>query len=94
MMNWGRAEQKASRYLQQLDADELRDQLDDVRAYLKDLTASFSKVANRQFGRARDRATDTAYEAEEVMKDHLAASLVVALGVGVLVGYLIRRGSE
>jgi ElaB/YqjD/DUF883 family membrane-anchored ribosome-binding protein len=94
MMNWGRAEQKASRYLPDLDADELRDQLDDVRAYLKDLTASFGKVANRQLGRARGRAVDTAYEAEEIMKDHLAASLVVALGVGVLVGYLISRGSE
>jgi ElaB/YqjD/DUF883 family membrane-anchored ribosome-binding protein len=33
-------------------------------------------------------------EAEEMMKDNLAASLVVALGVGVLVGYLIRRGTE
>ena len=28
------------------------------------------------------------------MKENLAASLVVALGVGVLVGYLIRRGTE
>ena len=33
-------------------------------------------------------------KAEELMKDNLAASLVVALGVGVLVGYLIRRGTE
>jgi hypothetical protein len=29
-----------------------------------------------------------------MMKDNLAASLFVALGVGVLVGYLIRRGAE
>ena len=36
----------------------------------------------------------TAHEAEELMKDNLAASMVVALGVGVLVGYLIRRGTE
>ena len=39
-------------------------------------------------------ALDRAYEAEELMKDNLAASLVVALGVGVLVGYLIRRGTK
>jgi ElaB/YqjD/DUF883 family membrane-anchored ribosome-binding protein len=45
-------------------------------------------------GPARGRALDTAHEAEELMKDNLAASLVVALGVGVLVGYLIRRGTE
>jgi len=28
------------------------------------------------------------------MHDHLAASMLVALGLGVLVGYLIRRGTE
>ena len=70
------------------------DQLDSVRDYLGDLTSSFSKIANRRVGHARGRALDTAHEAEELMKDNLAASLVVALGVGVLVGYLIRRGTE
>ncbi len=94
MISWGRAEEKAGRYLKELDTDDLRDQLDAMRAYLKDLTGSFGKVANRQWGRARGQAADTVEDAEEIMKDHLAASLVVALGVGVLVGYLIRRGSE
>jgi hypothetical protein len=42
----------------------------------------------------RGRAVDTDQEAEELMKENLAASLVVAVGVGVLVGYLIRRGTE
>ena len=46
------------------------------------------------FGRARAYASDTAQDAEEVMKDNLAASLVLAVGLGVLVGYFIRRGSE
>jgi len=78
MTSWGRTEQKASRLLKELDADDLHDQLDAMRAYLKELTGSFGKIANRQWGRA----------------DNLAASLVVALGVGVLVGYMIRRGSE
>jgi ElaB/YqjD/DUF883 family membrane-anchored ribosome-binding protein len=58
------------------------------------LTTSFSKIANRQWGHARGRAIDTVQEADEMMKDNLAASLVVALGVGVLVGYLIRRGTK
>ena len=65
-----------------------------MRAYLKDLTGAFGKIANRQWGRARDLATETAHEAEDTMKENLAASLIVALGVGVLVGYMIRRGSE
>jgi ElaB/YqjD/DUF883 family membrane-anchored ribosome-binding protein len=65
-----------------------------VRDYLRDLTTSFSKIANSQWGHARGRAIDTVQDPEEMMKDNLAASLVVALGVGVLVGYLIRRGTE
>ena len=93
--NWGRAaESKASKYLKELDTQDVYDQLDAVRDYLGDLTSSFSKIANRRMGHARGRALDTAHEAEELMKDNLAASLVVALGVGVLVGYLIRRGTE
>jgi ElaB/YqjD/DUF883 family membrane-anchored ribosome-binding protein len=93
--NWGKtAESKASRFLKELEAQDLYDQLDSVRDYLGDLTTSFSKTANRRLAPARGRALDTAHEAEELMKDNLAASLVVALGVGVLVGYLIRRGTE
>jgi hypothetical protein len=39
-------------------------------------------------------ATDAAEEAEEAIRDNLAASLILALGIGLVVGYLIRRGSE
>ena len=94
MMSWGRPEDGASRYLKQLDVEELNDQLDSLRAYLKDLTSSFGKIANRQLGRARHQALDAADEAEELMKDHLAASLIIALGIGVAIGYMIRRGTE
>ena len=94
MTGWGRAEHKAGKFLKELDADDLQDQLDSMRAYLKDLTGAFGKIANRQWGRAREHASDTAHEAEDLIKDNLAASLIVALGVGVLVGYMIRRGSE
>jgi hypothetical protein len=33
-------------------------------------------------------------DAEELMKDHRAASLILALGLGVMVGYMIRRSTE
>jgi ElaB/YqjD/DUF883 family membrane-anchored ribosome-binding protein len=92
-MSWGRTEQRASKFLKELDADDLHDQLDAVRAYLKELTGSFGTIANRQWGRTRDMAADTAHDAEDLMKDNLAASLVVALGVGILVGFLLRRSS-
>ncbi len=52
------------------------------------------KGASRQFGRARDFASEAAHDAEEAMKDNLAASLILAVGLGVVVGYFIRRGSE
>jgi len=92
--NRGRAEQKAGRFLKELEAQDLHDQLDAVRDYLRDLTSSFSKIANRQWSHTRGRAADTVHEAEEIMKDNLAASLVVALDVSVLIGCLIRRGTE
>jgi ElaB/YqjD/DUF883 family membrane-anchored ribosome-binding protein len=93
--NWGRtAENKTSRFLKELDPQDVYDQLDSVRNYLQDLTGSLGKLANRQWGQARHHAADSMQDAEELMKDNLAASLVVALGVGVLVGYLIRRGTE
>jgi ElaB/YqjD/DUF883 family membrane-anchored ribosome-binding protein len=92
MVFWSREESRPSGYLR--DLDDLQDQLDNLRSSLTDLTASFGKAANRQWDRARHAATTTAEEAEELMKDNLAASLVLALGLGIVVGYLIRRSSE
>jgi hypothetical protein len=43
---------------------------------------------------ARDSAAETWEDAEEAMKDHLAASLLLAIGLGIVVGYFIRRGTE
>ena len=93
-MSWVDRGRDAGRFLKETEAKDLQEQLDAVRDYLRDLTTSFSKIANRQWGHARGRAIDTVQEAEDMMKDNLAASLVVALGVGVLVGFLIRRGTE
>jgi hypothetical protein len=94
MANWGRAEHKTSGFLKELDRDDLYAQLDTIRTYLGDLTRGLGKASNRQLGRARGLAIDTAHDAEDLMKDNLAASLILALGLGVLVGYMIRRGSE
>ena len=94
MANWGRAEHKTSGFLKELDRDDLYAQLDTIRTYLGDLTRGLGKTSNRQFGRARGLAIDTVHDAEDLMKDNLAASLILALGLGVLVGYMIRRGSE
>ena len=61
---------------------------------MAELTSSAGRGASRQFGRARDFASEAAQEAEEAMKDNLAASLILALGLGIVVGYFLRRGTE
>ena len=55
---------------------------------------AFGKIANRRWDRARELAVDTAHDTEDLMKGNLAASLILALGLGVLVGFMIRRSSE
>ena len=95
MVSLARAERKAARFVKDnLDIDDLYDQLDSLRDYVQELSASMGKSASRQFGRARAFASDAAHEAEETMKDNLAASLILAVGLGVLVGYFLRRSTE
>jgi hypothetical protein len=94
MVSWGEAEHKAGKFIKEFDADDLYNQLDNMRTHLKELTGAFGKIANRQWGRARELAANTAQGAEETMKENFAVSLILTLGLGVLVGYMIRRGSE
>jgi hypothetical protein len=81
------------RLLKEVDVKDLLEQLDAVRDYLRDLTAS-SKIANRQWRGTRDLALSPASDAEEMMKENLAASLILAIGVGVLIGYMMARRTE
>ena len=94
MMSLARGERKAARLVSNLDIDDLYDRLDNLRAYAQELSSGLGRNAGRHFGRAREYASDAAQEAEETMKDNLAASLIFAVGLGVVVGYLIRRSSE
>jgi ElaB/YqjD/DUF883 family membrane-anchored ribosome-binding protein len=94
MLSWPRAERKMSRLAGSVDLEDLHDQIDSLRSYVNELAGSAGKSASRNYGRARDYATEAAQEAEDLMKDNLAASLVLALGLGLVVGYFIRRGTE
>ena len=69
-------------------------QLGNLRELIQELAANAGKSTRWQYGRARNLATEAAEEAEEAMRDNLAASLILALGIGLVVVYLIRRGSE
>jgi hypothetical protein len=94
MLSWSGTERKRGGSLKEFHVADLYDQLDTIGAYLKELTGAFGKQANRQWGRARHLVVDTARDAEETMEDHLAASLIIAVGLGVLVGYMIGRSTK
>lgn len=89
MLGWN--ERKSSRYI---DPEDFYDQLDSLRSYMKDLTRSVSKSTSRGASAARTHVVDTAEEAEELMKDNLAASMLLAAGIGVVVGYFLGRISD
>ena len=94
MWSLGRPERSSLARLKDLDIDDLHDQIDTLRAYVNQLTGSAGTSASRQFGRARNYASGAAHDAEDLVKDNVAASLVLALGLGLVVGYFIRRGTE
>jgi hypothetical protein len=94
MVSWSGAERKSGGFLKEVHVTDLYDHLDTIGAYLKELTGAFGKLANRQWGRGRHLVAETARDAEETMEDHLAASLIIAIGVGVLLGYMIGRATK
>jgi len=80
--------------LKDIDLNQVQEKLDSLSDYLSNLAAYTSKFATRQWRDTRKQALGTAHEAEKMMKGNIVASLVLALGIGVLIGYLIRRGSR
>jgi hypothetical protein len=95
MISWAGAERKAARLLKgNLDVDDVYDELATLRDSVRALSARAGQSASRRYDRARDSAAETWDDAEEVMKDHLAASLILAIGLGVAVGYFLRRSTE
>jgi len=97
MVSLTRAERKAAtlmRDVKDIDLDDLYDQLENSRDYAHQLSQSIGKSASRQYGRARAYTSQAAKEAEELMKDNIAASLILIIGLGLVVGYLIRLSTE
>jgi ElaB/YqjD/DUF883 family membrane-anchored ribosome-binding protein len=82
------------RDVKDLDIDDLYDQLEKLRDNVHQLSQRVGKGASRQYRRAREYASGAAQEAEDLMKDNLTASLILALGLGLVLGYLIRRGTD
>ncbi len=73
------------------DADALAAQIDTIRADVQNLTATVSRIANKQMGRAQDKALETAQEAEEAIKRNPLQAVAIAAGLGFLFGVFTRR---
>jgi ElaB/YqjD/DUF883 family membrane-anchored ribosome-binding protein len=82
------------RDVKDLDIDDLYDQVEKLRDNVHQLSRRVGKSASRQYGRARDYTLEAAQEAEDLMKDNFTASLILALGLGLVVGYFIRRSTD
>ena len=80
--------------LRPTDITDIAQQLSAASAYLGQLTESFGKRANSQLDRARAALSDAAHDTHENLRENVVVSLVLAAGVGLVVGYLIGRSAD
>src|SRR5687768_790640 len=71
-------------------SDRVADKFSDLRARLEHLQAK----AMGAYGDARQKVVASARATDETIRSHPYESLAVALGVGVLLGALIRRSNH
>jgi ElaB/YqjD/DUF883 family membrane-anchored ribosome-binding protein len=73
------------------DASDFNDQIDAIRADIQNLTSTVGRIANKQLGRAQDKALETANEAEEAIRRNPLSAVAIAVGLGFLFGVFTRR---
>jgi ElaB/YqjD/DUF883 family membrane-anchored ribosome-binding protein len=73
------------------DTQELADQIETIRAEVQNLTSTVGRIANKQLGRAQDRAVEAASQAEEAIRQNPLQAVAIAVGLGFLFGVLTRR---
>ena len=66
-------------------------QIDAIRADIQNLTSTVSRIANKQLGRAQDRAIEAANEAEDAIRRNPLSAVAIAVGLGFLFGVFTRR---
>lgn len=74
-----------------VDAHELAEQIDGIRADLQSLSSTVRRIANNQLGRFQDRAVETANQVEEAIRQNPLSALAIAAGLGFLFGVFTRR---
>jgi ElaB/YqjD/DUF883 family membrane-anchored ribosome-binding protein len=73
------------------DTQELAEQLETIRAEVQNLTSTVGKIANKQIGRAQDKAVEAASQAEDAIRQNPLQAVAIAVGLGFLFGVLTRR---
>jgi ElaB/YqjD/DUF883 family membrane-anchored ribosome-binding protein len=66
-------------------------QIDAIRADIQNLTSTVSRIANKQLGRAQDKAMEAANEAEDAIRRNPLSAVAIAVGLGFLFGVFTRR---
>jgi ElaB/YqjD/DUF883 family membrane-anchored ribosome-binding protein len=80
-----------ARALMAATADVAGDKVAEARRRL----AAALESGKRVFGRVRERAVEGAKAADELVRENPYQTLVIAFGVGAVIGYLLgRRGRE
>ncbi len=73
------------------EAEDMADHVASIREEIDSLKTTVTNIANRQMGRAQDKAMETAYEAEEHIRKNPLQSVAIAAGLGFLFGIFTRR---
>jgi ElaB/YqjD/DUF883 family membrane-anchored ribosome-binding protein len=73
------------------ETEELADQIEAIRADIQSLTSTVGRIANKQIGRAQDKAVETANQAEEAIRQNPLSAVAIAVGLGFLFGVFTRR---
>jgi ElaB/YqjD/DUF883 family membrane-anchored ribosome-binding protein len=70
-------------------SEKVGDRIHDIQQRLKSAQARLGEI----YGNARDKVVDSAKYTDKAIRSHPYESLAVALGVGVLLGALLRRNN-
>ncbi len=68
--------------------------VDDIREGISDLGSSVGDIANRQYQRAQDMATDTLDETSDAIQQNPFTAIGIGLGVGFLLGVIVGGRSH
>jgi ElaB/YqjD/DUF883 family membrane-anchored ribosome-binding protein len=71
--------------------DELADEIEAIRADIKNLSSTVGRIANERLNTAQASAMESAKEAEDAIRRNPLQAVAIAIGVGFLFGVLTRR---